>query len=125
MRVIGPDPCDVGGIAELKWIAEFADLHGVMMAPHGPATGCWGWPRWCRCARRCRTTSSRSNTRAAIRRGGIDIVDGLPDPIVRNGRIEVWDRPGMGVEINPEKARPYLAAEEPRSSTEPDALRIS
>jgi L-alanine-DL-glutamate epimerase-like enolase superfamily enzyme len=41
-----------------------------------------------------------------------DIVEGLPEPIVRNGKIEVWDRPGMGVEINPEKARRYLFNED-------------
>ena len=41
-----------------------------------------------------------------------DIVDGLPDPIVRNGMIEVWDRPGMGIDIVPEKARRYLSEED-------------
>ena len=41
-----------------------------------------------------------------------DIVDGLPDPIVKDGMIEVWDRPGMGIDINPEKAKPYLAKED-------------
>ena len=29
-----------------------------------------------------------------------DIVEGLPDPIVKNGMIDVWDRPGMGVDID-------------------------
>src|SRR5207248_381157 len=42
VNVIGPDPCDVGGIAELKWIAEYADLHGIAMAPHGTANGIFG-----------------------------------------------------------------------------------
>ena len=41
-----------------------------------------------------------------------DIVDGLPDPLVERGSIEVWDRPGMGVELNPEKARHYLREED-------------
>ena len=41
-----------------------------------------------------------------------EIVDGLPDPIVRGGMIEVWDRPGMGVDINPERARRYLREED-------------
>jgi L-alanine-DL-glutamate epimerase-like enolase superfamily enzyme len=86
VRIIGPDPCDVGGIAELKWIAEFADLHRVMIAPHGTPSGNPAW--W------------------------YDIVDGLPDPIVRSGLIEVWDRPGMGIELNAERARPYLAEED-------------
>ena len=40
--VIGPDPCDIGGIAELKWVAEYADLHGILMAPHGVL----GWAYW-------------------------------------------------------------------------------
>jgi L-alanine-DL-glutamate epimerase-like enolase superfamily enzyme len=31
---------------------------------------------------------------------------------MRNGMIEVWDRPGMGVDINPERARRYLADED-------------
>ena len=38
-----------------------------------------------------------------------DIVEGLPDPIVKDGFIEVWDRPGMGVELIPEAAQPYLS----------------
>jgi L-alanine-DL-glutamate epimerase-like enolase superfamily enzyme len=37
-----------------------------------------------------------------------DIVAGLPSPIVKDGFIEVWDRPGLGVEVMPEAARPYL-----------------
>jgi hypothetical protein len=45
---------DVGGMAELKWIAEYADLHCILMAPHGI--------------------------------------------------IEVWDRPGLGVEFIVDKA---------------------
>ena len=35
INIVGPDPADVGGIAELKWVAEYADLHGILMAPHG------------------------------------------------------------------------------------------
>jgi len=42
INVVGPDPADVGGIAELKWIAEYADLHGIMMAPHGVFDGLIG-----------------------------------------------------------------------------------
>jgi L-alanine-DL-glutamate epimerase-like enolase superfamily enzyme len=42
VRVVGPDPLDVGGIAELKWVAEYADLHGIQMAPHGTGDGLLG-----------------------------------------------------------------------------------
>ena len=40
--IIGPDSCDVGGIAELKWVAEFADMHDVLIAPHGIGDGLIG-----------------------------------------------------------------------------------
>ena len=42
VNIVGPDPCDVGGIAELKWIAEYADIHGILMAPHGTGNGLLG-----------------------------------------------------------------------------------
>ena len=41
-----------------------------------------------------------------------DIVDGLPDPIVKDGFMDVWDRPGMGVDLIPEKAKKYLRDED-------------
>jgi L-alanine-DL-glutamate epimerase-like enolase superfamily enzyme len=37
-----------------------------------------------------------------------DIVNGLPDPIVRDSHIDVWDRPGLGVEFRVDAARKYL-----------------
>ena len=33
---------------------------------------------------------------------------GLPNPIVQNGFIDVWDTPGMGVTLIPEAAQQYL-----------------
>jgi len=41
-----------------------------------------------------------------------EIVEGLPDPIVRDGFIDVWDRPGLGVRLVPEAAKPHLSAED-------------
>ncbi len=38
-------------------------------------------------------------------------IDGLPDPIVTDGFIDVWDRPGLGVEFNVRAARAYLMDE--------------
>jgi len=40
-----------------------------------------------------------------------EIVDGLPKPIVVHSMIEVWDRPGLGVDLN-ELARKYLSEED-------------
>jgi L-alanine-DL-glutamate epimerase-like enolase superfamily enzyme len=41
-----------------------------------------------------------------------DIVEGLPDPIVRNSLIEVWDRPGLGVTFNVPEAQKHLRPED-------------
>jgi L-alanine-DL-glutamate epimerase-like enolase superfamily enzyme len=117
VRVIGPDPCDIGGIAELKWVAEYADLHGVLIAPHGIFDGLFG-------------LAAHVHVAAALPDNLIafeypvgrpewwydvwwyDIVEGLPSPIVRDGLIEVWDRPGVGVDFRVEAAQAYLAEED-------------
>lgn len=108
VRIIGPDPADIGGLAELKWVAEYADLHGILMAPHGTADGLIGLAALVQV---CATLPA--NTIAFEYPTGkpawwYDIVDGLPNPIVVDSYIQVWDRPGLGVELNPEKARRYL-----------------
>ena len=41
-----------------------------------------------------------------------DIVTGLPNPIVKDGFIEVWDRPGLGVAFIVDKALQYLKPED-------------
>jgi L-alanine-DL-glutamate epimerase-like enolase superfamily enzyme len=41
-----------------------------------------------------------------------EITEGLPNPIVKNGVIEVWDKPGIGVDFIVEAARKYLSEED-------------
>ncbi len=112
VNVIGPDPEDVGGIAELKWIAEYADLHGILVAPHGIFDGLIG-------------LAAHVHMAAALPQNYIgfeypigdpawwyDIVDGLPNPIVKKGFIDVWDRPGLGVTFRVAAAKAHLADED-------------
>lgn len=112
IRVIGPDVADVGGMAEIKWIAEFADLHGIQMAPHGIFDGLIG-------------NAAQVNVAATMPQNFIafeyskgnpewwyEIIEGMPDTIVKDGHIEVWDRPGLGVEFNVKAAKQYLAPED-------------
>ncbi len=112
VRVVGPDPCDVGGLAEIKWIAEYADLHGVMMAPHGTGNGLLGLAALVQVSATMPSNYIAFELPAGDPAWWYDIVDGLPNPIVKDGMITVWDTPGMGVEINPERARRYLAEED-------------
>jgi L-alanine-DL-glutamate epimerase-like enolase superfamily enzyme len=108
VNIIGPDPADVGGLAELKWVAEYADLHGILMAPHGTADGLIGLAALVQVCATLPSNYIAFEYPTGKPEWWYDIVDGLPNPIVVDSFIEVWDRPGLGVEINPAKARPYL-----------------
>ncbi len=112
VNVIGPDPLDVGGIAETKWIAEYADLHGILIAPHGIADGLIGLAAHVHLA----ATLPRNYIALEYPTGRpewwYDIVEGLPDPIVQNSFIDVWDAPGLGVSLNVGEARRRLSDED-------------
>ena len=98
MDMVMPDVTVVGGIAELKKVGEMASTWGISTSPHGPfgpvmiAAGVhamaalpgflilefgWGEVPWRR-----------------------DLT--LPPERIENGRIALDDRPGLGVELNPE-----------------------
>ena len=109
VNIIGPDPCDVGGIAELKWVAEYADLHGILIAPHGVLDGLFGLAALVQVSATLPENYIAFEYPVARPQWWYDIVKGLPDPIVQDGFIEVWDRPGMGVEFDEDAARQYLA----------------
>ena len=112
VRVIGPDPCDVGGIAELKWVAEFADLHGILVAPHGIFDGVFGLAAHVQLAATLPDNFIAFEYPVATPEWWYDIVEGLPNPIVRNGLIDVWDRPGLGVDFKVEAAQVHLPEED-------------
>ena len=108
VNIVGPDPCDIGGIAELKWVAEYADLHGILMAPHGVFDGLIGLAALVHVSATLPQNYIAFEYPVGRPEWWYDIVEGLPDPIVNDGFIEVWDTPGMGVELNAEAARKYL-----------------
>jgi L-alanine-DL-glutamate epimerase-like enolase superfamily enzyme len=106
--VLGPDPEDVGGIAELKWIGDYAEVHSIQMAPHGIFDGLFG-------------VAAQVHLGAAMGQNYIafeyakgqpdwwyEIVDGLPNPIVKDGYIDVWDKPGLGITFNVPAAKAHL-----------------
>ncbi|MGH2368844.1 MAG: mandelate racemase/muconate lactonizing enzyme family protein, partial [Chloroflexota bacterium] len=112
VRVVGPDPFDVGGLAELKWVAEFADLHGILMAPHGTADGLIGLAALLQVSATLPENYIAFEYPVGRPEWWYDIVEGLPDPIVKDGFIDVWDRPGLGVTFNERAARKHLSEED-------------
>ncbi|MDP6037982.1 MAG: mandelate racemase/muconate lactonizing enzyme family protein [Candidatus Latescibacteria bacterium] len=112
VNIIGPDPCDIGGIAELKWVAEYADLHGILMAPHGTGNGVLGLAALVQVCATLPQNYIAFEYPTGQPEWWYDIVEGLPDPIVKDSFIEVWGRPGMGVNLIPEAAKQYLKEED-------------
>ena len=110
VHVVGPDPADVGGMAELKWIAEYADLHGITMAPHGTANGVLGLGALVQVSATLPNNFIAFEYTHGDPEWWNDIVEGLPP--IENGMITVPDRPGMGVEIVPERAQRYLGPDD-------------
>jgi len=118
---IGPDPCDVGGIAELKWIAELAALHDILIIPHGLGDGPVGVAAHVQVAatlpenfvafelpllhpHKLLYTEQEFKYKSSSEK----LVKGLPEPLVKDGYIEVLDKPGLGVELNREAVKKYL-----------------
>ena len=112
LDIVGPDPCDVGGIAELKWIAEYADLHGILMAPHGTLDGLLGLAALVQVGATMPTNYIAFEYPTGNPEWWYDIVEGLPDPIVVDSHVAVLERPGIGVDFRVEEAKKYLSEED-------------
>ncbi len=110
VRVVGPDPADVGGLAELKWIAELADVHGVMIAPHGFHNGLLGLAAHVQVAATLPDNFIAFEYPSADEPWWYSAVSGLPEPIVRDGMIDVWDGPGLGLTLDTDAMRAHLSA---------------
>ncbi len=98
MDVVMPDVTVVGGIAELRAIAEMAEAFGVPTAPHGPFGP---------------VAISAGMQVMATHPGFLILEYGwgeipwrseltVPSEEIVNGRIRPGRRPGLGVELNPE-----------------------
>jgi len=112
VNIIGPDPADIGGIAELKWVAEYADLHGILMAPHGIIDGLIGLAALVQVSATLPLNYIAFEYPVARPAWWYDIIEGLPDPIVKDSLIEVWDTPGLGVTFNIPEAKKHLKEED-------------
>jgi L-alanine-DL-glutamate epimerase-like enolase superfamily enzyme len=111
VNVLGPDVADVGGIAEMKWIAEYADLHGIQFAPHGVFDGLIGLAAQVHLAAVLPDNFIAFELPQARPEWWLDIMEGERFP-VKDSHIEVTDTPGLGVSFIPEEAKKYLREED-------------
>jgi L-alanine-DL-glutamate epimerase-like enolase superfamily enzyme len=109
--VIGPDPMDVGGLAELKWVAEYADLHGVLIAPHGLGNGPIGLAALIQV---CATLPDNfiAFELPVVEPGWKPLIAGLDAYIIQDGLIHVPDAPGLGVDLVEDAVRELLGKDD-------------
>ena len=112
VNVLGPDPMDVGGLAEMKFIAEYADLHGILFAPHGIFGGLIGLAAQTHLAAVLPDNYIALELPQARPEWWLDIMEGHGAFGVKDSHIEVPDSPGLGVTFIPEKAKKYLREED-------------
>jgi len=112
VNIIGPDPADIGGLAELKWVAEYADLHGILIAPHGIFDGLIGLAGLVQVCATLPANFIAFEYPVARPDWWYTLLEGLPNPIVVDGFIQVWDTPGLGIRFKEEVAKKYLAKED-------------
>src|SRR6201998_1802783 len=89
VNIVGPDPEDVGGLAETKWSAGYADLHGILIAPHGIFDGLIGLAAHVHLAAALPQNYIGFEYPVGQPEWWYEIVDGLPSPIMKQGFIDV------------------------------------
>ena len=108
VNIIGPDPADVGGLAEMKFIAEYADLHGILFAPHGTGDGLLGLAALVQLAATLPDNYIAFELPSGDTKWWYDILTGLDSLVVKDSHITVPDIPGIGVKFIEQEATKYL-----------------
>jgi galactonate dehydratase len=101
--IVMPDIKFCGGLLELKKIAAMAEGAGLTCAPHGPASPIGNMAA----AQVCSTLPNFEILEFA--HGEVDWRGDsvTPEEPIRNGRLTVLDRPGIGYELNEKRWKRY------------------
>jgi len=96
----------------MKFISEYANLHGICMAPHGVENGVIGMAAVAQLAATLPENLIACEFCPGEPLWWYDILDGAEDLMVRGGFVNVSDRPGLGVEFRVSEAEKYLRPED-------------
>lgn len=104
--ILHPDLRNSGGFLETKRIADFAEVYNLPMATHntGSQVNTYANAQWAASVRDflCVETVTGQG-------GWMDQLLVLSGPYIKDGFIDVHDRPGLGIDINPDVAKAHLA----------------
>jgi len=104
--ILHPDLRNSGGFLENKRIADMAEVWGVPMATHntGSQLNTWATCQWAGAIRdfiACETVTGKGDWMDELL-----ILDG---PYIENGYLRITEKPGLGVDLNPDVAQAHLA----------------
>jgi L-alanine-DL-glutamate epimerase-like enolase superfamily enzyme len=104
--ILHPDLRNSGGFLENKRIADMAEVWGIPMATHntGSQLNTWATCQWAGSIRdfiACETVTGKGDWMDELL-----ILDG---PYIEDGYIRITDKPGLGVDLNPDVAKAHLA----------------
>jgi L-alanine-DL-glutamate epimerase-like enolase superfamily enzyme len=104
--ILHPDMRNSGGFLETKRIADMADVFGLPMANHN--TGCqintYATCQWAASIRDYMTCETITGTG-----DWMDQLLLLGGPYIRDGFVQVTDKPGLGIDLNPDVVKAHLA----------------
>jgi L-alanine-DL-glutamate epimerase-like enolase superfamily enzyme len=111
LSIITPDLQKVGGLSIAQSIAQFAELHGMVAAPHNISSpvGTLATAHFCAAIPNFLALEFHASEVPFWN----DLIEGLPAPLIQGGSIEVPNKPGLGVMLNEEVARRYARKGEP------------
>ena len=104
--ILHPDLRNSGGFLENKRIADMAEVWGVPIATHntGSQLNTWATCQWAGSIRdfiACETVTGKGDWMDELL-----ILDGF---YIENGFVRITDKPGLGVDLNPDVAQAHLA----------------
>jgi L-alanine-DL-glutamate epimerase-like enolase superfamily enzyme len=104
--ILHPDLRNSGGFLENKRIADMAEVWGMPMATHntGSQLNTWATCQWAGSVRdftACETVTGKGDW--------MDDVLLLDGPYIENGYLRITDKPGLGVDLNPDVVQAHLA----------------
>ena len=105
--IIQPDLSHAGGISEVRRIAAMAEAYDVALAPHCPL-GPISLAAALNIDFACYNAFIQESSLGIHYNKGFDLLDYVSEPEVfdvKNGHIELFHKPGLGVTINEDKVR--------------------
>jgi L-alanine-DL-glutamate epimerase-like enolase superfamily enzyme len=104
--ILHPDLRNSGGFLETRRIADMASVYGLPMSTHntGSQLHTWATCQWAASIRDFLAVETITG-----QGGWMDQLLMLDGPYIRKGMVQVTDKPGLGVDINPDVAKAHLA----------------